>query len=69
MRTPWGDTVLAGLATLGSVLTLTALIVTVVVWMLLERRWRTIGYWLAAVVFSQLLIFALAVRDAPRAAQ
>ncbi|NMM02108.1 phosphoesterase [Paraburkholderia sp. RP-4-7] len=59
VRTPWSDTVLAGLATLGSVFTLTALVVTVVVWMLLERRWRTIGYWLAAVVFSQLLIFAL----------
>ncbi|MFL9910825.1 bifunctional DedA family/phosphatase PAP2 family protein [Paraburkholderia sp. RL17-337-BIB-A] len=59
VRTPWSDTVLAGLATLGSVVTLTALIVTVVIWMLLERRWRTIGYWLAAVVFSQLLIFAL----------
>ncbi|MFM0503471.1 bifunctional DedA family/phosphatase PAP2 family protein [Paraburkholderia caffeinilytica] len=59
VRTPWSDTVLAGLATLGSVFTLTALVMTVVVWMLLERRWRTIGYWLAAVVFSQLLIFAL----------
>ncbi|HZZ09586.1 MAG TPA: VTT domain-containing protein [Paraburkholderia sp.] len=59
VRTPWSDTVLAGLSTLGSVPTLAALIVTVVVWMLWERRWRTIGYWLAAVVFSQLLIFAL----------
>ncbi|MGF6771481.1 membrane protein DedA with SNARE-associated domain/membrane-associated phospholipid phosphatase [Paraburkholderia sp. GAS199] len=59
VRTPWGDTVLAGLATLGSVATLGALVVTVVIWMLWERRWRTIGYWLAAVVFSQLLIFAL----------
>ncbi|RKE39593.1 membrane protein DedA with SNARE-associated domain [Paraburkholderia sp. BL23I1N1] len=59
VRTPWSDTVLAGLATLGSVFTLTALVMTVVVWMLFERRWRTIGYWLAAVVFSQLLIFAL----------
>ncbi|ANB75430.1 phosphoesterase [Paraburkholderia phytofirmans OLGA172] len=67
VRTPWSDTVLAGLATLGSVFTLTALVVTVVVWMLLERRWRTIGYWLGAVVFSQLLIFALqfAMRRAP----
>jgi len=59
VRTPWGDTVLAGLATLGSVATLTALVVTVAVWMLWERRWRAIGYWLAAVVFSQLLIFAM----------
>ncbi|MFM0741359.1 VTT domain-containing protein [Paraburkholderia xenovorans] len=59
IRTPWGDEVLANLATLGSVPTLGALVITVVVWMLWERRWRTIGYWLAAVVFSQLLIFAL----------
>ena len=59
VRTSWSDTVLAGLSTLGSGLTLAALVVTVAVWMLLERRWRTIGYWLAAVVFSQLLIFAL----------
>jgi membrane protein DedA with SNARE-associated domain/membrane-associated phospholipid phosphatase len=59
VRTPWGDAVLAGMSTLGSTITLAALIGTVVFWMLLEQRWRTIGYWLAAVVFSQLLIFAL----------
>ncbi|CAB3732066.1 bifunctional DedA family/phosphatase PAP2 family protein [Paraburkholderia rhynchosiae] len=59
VRTPWGDAVLAGLATLGSSATLAALIVTVALWMLWERRWRTVGYWLAAVVFSQMLIFAL----------
>jgi membrane protein DedA with SNARE-associated domain len=59
VRTPWSDSVLAGLAMLGSVVTLTALVATVTLWMLLERRWRTVGYWLAAVVFSQLLIFAL----------
>ncbi|CAB3788072.1 bifunctional DedA family/phosphatase PAP2 family protein [Paraburkholderia fynbosensis] len=59
VRTPWSDSVLAGLETLGSGATLTALIAMVVVWMLWERRWRTIGYWLAAVVFSQLLIFGL----------
>jgi membrane protein DedA with SNARE-associated domain/membrane-associated phospholipid phosphatase len=59
VRTPWGDAVLAGLATLGSSATLAALIVAVTLWMLLERRWRTVGYWLAAVVFSQMLIFAL----------
>ncbi|AFT89475.1 bifunctional DedA family/phosphatase PAP2 family protein [Paraburkholderia phenoliruptrix] len=59
VRTPWGDAVLAGLATLGSTGTLAALIVAVTLWMTWERRWRTIGYWLAAVVFSQMLIFAL----------
>jgi membrane protein DedA with SNARE-associated domain/membrane-associated phospholipid phosphatase len=59
VRTPWGDTVLGHLATLGSGFTLTALIVTVAVWMAWERRWRTITYWLAAVAFSQLLILGL----------
>ncbi|MGF6918755.1 membrane protein DedA with SNARE-associated domain/membrane-associated phospholipid phosphatase [Paraburkholderia sp. 40] len=67
IRTPWGDTVLAALATLGSGITLFALVVTVALWMVWERRWRTIGYWLAAVVFSQLLILGLqlAMRRAP----
>ncbi|NML30053.1 bifunctional DedA family/phosphatase PAP2 family protein [Paraburkholderia antibiotica] len=67
VRTPWGDTVLASLATLGSGITLTVLIVTVALWMVWERRWRTIGYWLAAVAFSQLLILGLqlAMRRAP----
>jgi membrane protein DedA with SNARE-associated domain/membrane-associated phospholipid phosphatase len=59
VRTPWGDTVLAALATLGSSITLATLLVTVALWMLWERRWRTIGYWLAAAAFSQLLIFGL----------
>ncbi|OLL28995.1 phosphoesterase [Burkholderia sp. SRS-W-2-2016] len=67
VRTPWSDTVLASLATLGSGLTLTALVVTVALWMVWERRWHTIGYWLAAVAFSQLLIagLQLAMRRAP----
>ncbi|MCC8405841.1 VTT domain-containing protein [Paraburkholderia sp. MMS20-SJTN17] len=67
VRTPWGDTVLASLATLGSGITLTVLVVTVTLWMIWERRWRTITYWLAAVAFSQLLILGLqfAMRRAP----
>ncbi|MBC8740984.1 phosphatase PAP2 family protein [Paraburkholderia sp. UCT31] len=67
IRTPWGDTVLAALATLGSGITLFALVVTVALWMVWERRWRSIVYWLAAVVFSQLLILGLqlAMRRAP----
>src|SRR6185437_13791202 len=57
--TPWGDTVLAALATLGSSITLATLLVAVALWMVWERRWRTVGYWLAAAAFSQLLIFGL----------
>lgn len=67
VRSPWGDTVLSGLATPGSVATLAALVATAALWMVWERRWRTLGYWLAAVVFSQLLIFTLqfAIHRAP----
>jgi len=60
-RSSWGDAVLAVLATLGSVPTLTALTALVVVWMAFERRWRTVAYWLTAVVFSQLLILAIQI--------
>ena len=59
MHTEWGDVALSSLATLGSTATLTALAVTVGVWMVWERRWRTLAYWLAAIAFSQLLIFAI----------
>jgi membrane protein DedA with SNARE-associated domain/membrane-associated phospholipid phosphatase len=67
VRTPWGDTVLAALGTLGSGITLITLVVAVALWMVWERRWRTIGYWLTAVAFSQLLILGLqlAMRRAP----
>ncbi len=67
MRTSWGDITLSGLATLGSIATLAALAVTVALWMIWERRWRTLAYWLGAVAFSQLLIFAihLAIRRTP----
>ena len=60
-RSSWGDAVLAVFATLGSVPTLAALTVTVVAWMMFERRWRTIAYWLTAVAFSQLLILAIQI--------
>ncbi len=60
-RSSWGDALLAVLATLGSLPTLTALTVLVVVWMVFERRWRTVAYWLTAVAFSQLLILAIQI--------
>jgi undecaprenyl-diphosphatase len=67
IQSPWTDAVISGLATLGSVPTLAALVVTVTVWMTYERRWISVAYWLAAVAFSQLLIFAiqLTLRRAP----
>ncbi|MBP0592022.1 VTT domain-containing protein [Paraburkholderia sp. LEh10] len=71
-RAPWVGEALARASTLGSVPTLAALIVTSVALMAYEKRWRTVVYWLIAVMFSQLLIFAMQViihHTPPAAAQ
>ncbi|WP_028228172.1 VTT domain-containing protein [Paraburkholderia ferrariae] len=67
----WADAVFARVATLGSNVTLAAIILTVTVWMFFERRWRTIAYWMIAAAFSQIVILAirLAVHHAPFARQ
>lgn len=59
LRSTWADDVLSVLALLGSVPTLLALVIVVVLWMSFERRRRTVAYWLVAVIFSQLLIVAI----------
>ncbi|HEY1608764.1 MAG TPA: LssY C-terminal domain-containing protein, partial [Paraburkholderia sp.] len=61
IHSTWADTLLARIETLGSTPALIALMVTVMVWMAAERRWRTITYWLIAAAVSQLLIFAIRV--------
>ncbi|TDV34324.1 undecaprenyl-diphosphatase [Paraburkholderia caballeronis] len=61
IRTTWADTLLARIETLGSAPALIALMAAVTVWMAVERRWRTIAYWLIAAAFSQLLILAIRV--------
>lgn len=69
-RAPWIDEALARASTLGSIPTLMALVITSVILMAYEKRWRTLIYWLIAVLFSQLLIFAIQVivHHAPPAA-
>ncbi|WP_321961931.1 VTT domain-containing protein [Paraburkholderia sp. J7] len=59
IHTTWADATLARVETLGSTWTLAALIATMAVWMVLERRWRTIAYWMIAAAVSQLLILML----------
>jgi membrane protein DedA with SNARE-associated domain len=59
IRSPWIDSALSHVTVFGSVPTLTALVATGVLWMVYERRLRTVVYWVIAVVFSQLLIFAI----------
>jgi|GEM_PF-72830 len=59
IHTTWADDILAHVETLGSNYTLAALVATIAVWMALERRWRTIGYWALAAGVSQALILVL----------
>ncbi|MDR5783942.1 VTT domain-containing protein [Caballeronia sp. LZ065] len=58
-RSTWTDSILDAAATLGSTETLLVLGVMVIVWMSIERRWRTVAYWVAALAFSQLLVVAI----------
>lgn len=58
-RSTWTDSILDAAATLGSTETLLVLGVMVIVWMSIERRWRTVAYWVAALAFSQLLVAAI----------
>ncbi|HTH59068.1 MAG TPA: VTT domain-containing protein [Paraburkholderia sp.] len=61
IHSTWADTLLARIETLGSAHALIVLMAAVVVWMAIERRWRTIAYWLIAAAVSQLLILAIRV--------
>jgi membrane protein DedA with SNARE-associated domain len=58
-RSTWADSILDAAASLGSTQTLLALSAMVVIWMIVERRWRTVAYWIVAVTFSQLLVAAI----------
>jgi membrane protein DedA with SNARE-associated domain len=59
IHSPWFADVLTRFTALGTVPTLTALIATGVLWMVAERRWRTVVYWVIAVAFSQMLIIGI----------
>jgi undecaprenyl-diphosphatase len=59
VRSTWADTLLARIETLGSAPALITLMAAVTVWMAVERRWRTIAYWLIAASVSQVLIVAI----------
>jgi membrane protein DedA with SNARE-associated domain len=59
IHTTWADTVLAHVEILGGNYTLAALVAVITAWMAIERRWRTITYWMLAAGVSQLLILVL----------
>jgi undecaprenyl-diphosphatase len=61
IRTTWADALLARIETLGSAPALIVLMAAVTLWLAVERRWRTITYWLVAAGVSQLLIFLIRI--------
>lgn len=59
LRTEWGDKLMVSINEATGSIGLSALVVAVALFFLLTRRWHTLFYWLAAVIFSQLLVWAL----------
>ena len=58
-RSTWADDVLSIFSTFGSLPTLAALVIMVVAWMAASAAGARCAYWLAAVVFSQVLVLAI----------
>ncbi|WP_277182753.1 bifunctional DedA family/phosphatase PAP2 family protein [Caballeronia sp. BR00000012568055] len=58
-RSTWADSILDAASSLGSLQTLLTVSALVIIWMMIERRWRTVTYWIFAVAFSQLLVVAI----------
>ena len=59
VRTGWGDSVMVAITEFGSAYVMVPVIGIVALWLALTRRMRTLGYWVAAVVFASLSVLAL----------
>ncbi|CAN7753292.1 phosphatase PAP2 family protein [Variovorax sp. LjRoot178] len=59
LRTGWGDSVMVAVTELGSAPVVISVIAAVSLWLAAKRCWRTLGYWLAAAGFAQLLVWTL----------
>ncbi|KLN52092.1 bifunctional DedA family/phosphatase PAP2 family protein [Variovorax paradoxus] len=59
LRTAWGDSLMVAVTELGSAPAVISVITAVSLWLAAKRCWRTLGYWLAAVGFAQLLVWTL----------
>jgi undecaprenyl-diphosphatase len=59
MRTGWFDDVMIVLTELGSAYVVIPVIVAAALWLAIVRRWQTLGYWIAAVVFAEVWVIAL----------
>ena len=59
IRTGWGDDIMVTVTALGSAFVTIAVIIAVASWLGVTRHWRTLAYWLTAVAFAELLVWAL----------
>lgn len=59
IRTSWADSVFAAITALGGAASVVAVMLAVAALLLLERCWRTLGYWLAAAGFAEALVWVL----------
>ena len=59
VRTGWIDDIMVTLTALGSAYVTVAVIVAVAVWLGVVRRWQTLAYWIGAVAFAEVLVWAL----------
>jgi undecaprenyl-diphosphatase len=59
IRTGWVDDVMVTITALGSAYVTIAVVTAVALWLAFVRHWRTLGYWLAAVGFAEVMVLAL----------
>lgn len=59
LRTAWGDSVMVAITELGSAPVVISVTAAVSLWLAVKRFWHTLGYWLAAAGFAQLLVWTL----------
>lgn len=59
LRTGWIDNVMIAFTELGSAAVAISVIAAVALVLAFKRRWRTLAYWLSAMVFSQALVWIL----------
>lgn len=59
LRTSWLDSVMVAITELGSAFVSVPVIAVVAIVLATRRCWRSLGYWLAAMAFARLLVWAI----------
>jgi undecaprenyl-diphosphatase len=59
VRTGWGDDLMVAVTELGSAYVIVPVFTVVALWLVLTRRFRTLMYWIAAIVFAAVAVLAL----------